>query len=166
MPDGAKTLTLPQERPRPCDGRLGGQDPNADAVAAQPLYDQIDHAGADLKRFYASSRCRPAPAGHALAGHVRRRKHDPVFQSAAAQTFAGAGDGAATPNVAGLPKRRGRPWTINQFVYLDKQPDELTLLGGIGNATDDAGARAIPDQVPRRHPLLGQQRGRHDRGSL
>ena len=46
-----------------------------------------------------------------------------------------------TPNVAGLPVAGGSPWTINQFVYLDKQPDELTMLGGFGSATDDAGTQ-------------------------
>ena len=62
------------------------------------------------------------------------------------QTFAGAGNAVATPNVAGLPTATRASWTINQFVFLDRQPDDLTLLGGFGSAAGDTATERYPIQ--------------------
>ena len=34
---------------------------------------------------------------------------------------------------AHLPVEAGAPWTLNVFVYLDEQPEELTIIGGFGD---------------------------------
>ncbi|MDQ2798748.1 MAG: chitobiase/beta-hexosaminidase C-terminal domain-containing protein, partial [Armatimonadota bacterium] len=63
----------------------------------------------------------------------------PVFERKDAQTFDGAARGFRQVNVAGLPTKAGDPWTINLFAYTDKQPDELTILGGFGDGSDSGG---------------------------
>ncbi len=133
VPDGAKTLTLPQNAAVRVLAASVSQDPNADTTPAQPLYDRLDHAGPDLKPFYASfvPVAEPKPVA----------KENPVFQAAPVQTFGGTGDGSKTANVAGLPLGASDPWTINQFVYLDKPLDELTLIGGFGSGADDSGTQ-------------------------
>lgn len=133
VPDGAKTLTLPHdERVRILAASLG-QDANADSIAAQPLYDPIDHSGAALKRFYASFTPPPAPKLVPV--------QSPVFQSMPAQTFTGIGDGNQIRSIATLPVIASDPWTINQFVYLSAQPKELTIIGGFGSGEDDDGTQ-------------------------
>ncbi len=54
------------------------------------------------------------------------------------QTFNASGNGFSL-NEAALPVAGTAPWTINQWVYLDKTPVELTLLGGFGSGGDEAG---------------------------
>lgn len=141
VPDGATTVTLPRsEKVRILAASLS-QDPNADTAPAQPLYEPIDHAGPDLKKFYASF---TPPAPPKVVPSTA-----PVFQSAAVQTFSGTAKGHETPNVTGsetpnvphLPINATDPWTINQFVYLDTQPSELTIVGGFGSGVDDAGTQ-------------------------
>ncbi len=134
VPDGAKAVTLPKnDRVRVLAASVG-PDPNALTTPAQPLYDTLDHNTAALKPFYASF----TPP---IIVHQVVPKADPVFQTAAVQTFTGTGAGISTPDVASLPTGSTDPWTINQFVYLDKQPDELTALGGFGSGADDSGTQ-------------------------
>jgi len=133
LPDSARTLTLPQNSHVRVLAASLGQDPNAATIAAQPLYDTLDQANGALKPFYASFTPAPLPPV--------RPQADPVFQATAVQTFAGTGAGSDTANVANLPIAAGDPWTINQWVYLDKQPGELTALGGFGSGEDIPGTQ-------------------------
>ncbi len=64
----------------------------------------------------------------------------PVFSSVDPQTFDGKNVGPAKRNVAGLPTKGNQTWTINQFVYVDEMPGELTLVDGIGDGRDREGA--------------------------
>jgi alpha-mannosidase len=63
----------------------------------------------------------------------------PVFEAAEPEAFAGAGRGK-TSRVAGLPVQADQPWTINQFVYADEAPKDLTLISGFGDGRDRNGA--------------------------
>ena len=60
----------------------------------------------------------------------------PVFEIKAAQTFDGTGEGLQKANVTGLPTKGSDSWTINVFVYTDKQTDAPTVLGGFGDSAD------------------------------
>ncbi len=62
-----------------------------------------------------------------------------VFQLADVQTFGGTQRGVIRRDVPGLPYQSTDPWTINQFVYLNEMPEELTLIGGFGDGSDNAG---------------------------
>ena len=61
-----------------------------------------------------------------------------IFQMPAVQPFDGAQAGF-TKEVPALPTASDDPWTINQFVYMDKQPEELTVIGGFGSGADTPG---------------------------
>jgi alpha-mannosidase len=62
----------------------------------------------------------------------------PVFLLSDPRTFEGRrGFGK---NVEDLPFHATDPWTINMFVYMDKQPDDLTIIGGFGDGDDNSGA--------------------------
>ena len=65
----------------------------------------------------------------------------PVFRSGETLTLTGTESGPQWASVPNLPVRGGAPWTLNLFVYMDKQPEELTVLGGFGDATDTSGAQ-------------------------
>jgi len=65
----------------------------------------------------------------------------PVFEAKDVQTFNGTGKGFSKEGAAGLPVKATDPWTINLFVTTDAQPDELTVLGGFGDATDSGGGQ-------------------------
>ncbi len=62
----------------------------------------------------------------------------PVVEVAQARTFNGQGDGFSVDEAA-LPVAGRAAWTINQWVYLDKQPKNLTILGGFGSGRDQGG---------------------------
>ncbi len=133
VPDGAKTLTLPVNAHVRVLAASVGRDANADTRAAQPLYDTLKQGNGSLKPFYASFTQAPLPAV--------KSQLDPVFSSPAPQTFNGAGTGNQTANVPNMPLGANNSWTINQWVYLDQQPGELTAIGGFGSGADDAGTQ-------------------------
>ena len=133
LPDGAKTLTLPQNAHVRVLAASVSRDPDAETLAAQPLYDTLHQGDGSLKSFYASFMLPPMPP---LVPQTNA-----VFQATAVQTFDGKGAGNEVSNVANLPLGANSAWTINQWVYLDKQPGELTLLGGFGSGADDAGTQ-------------------------
>ncbi len=62
-----------------------------------------------------------------------------LFQNPDLLTFDGKERGMVQKDVAALPYQSTDPWTINQFVFLEKQPEELTLIGGFGDGTDNDG---------------------------
>ncbi|MGI4788608.1 MAG: LamG domain-containing protein, partial [Janthinobacterium lividum] len=62
-----------------------------------------------------------------------------IFQTLETQTFDGKQDGYVKNDLAALPYQGESPWTINQFVYMDKQPAELTVIGGFGDGSDASG---------------------------
>jgi alpha-mannosidase len=62
----------------------------------------------------------------------------PVF-ALDTQTLNGSGEGLVRPSVPALPIKGADSWTINQWVYLDKEPEELTLLSGFGDGGDNSG---------------------------
>ncbi len=62
-----------------------------------------------------------------------------VFKLPAVQAFDGTRPGFVKNDVSLLPTGGTDPWTINQFVYMDTQPAELTVLGGFGDAKDAPG---------------------------
>ena len=62
----------------------------------------------------------------------------PVFTLDTPQTLTGTG--IVRSSVPDLPTRATDSWTINQWVYLDEQPEELTIIGGFGDAQDRGGS--------------------------
>ena len=52
----------------------------------------------------------------------------------------GTENGVVQRGLSDLPTKAADSWTINQWVYMDKQPDELTILSGFGDARDNTGA--------------------------
>ena len=62
-----------------------------------------------------------------------------VFQLPAVQTFDGHRRGFVKNDLSTLPTASDDPWTINQFIYMDSQPEELTLIGGFGDGADTPG---------------------------
>jgi alpha-mannosidase len=82
-----------------------------------------------------------SPAGNTLNGAVADfAPFSPVYTQADMQTFAGKGRGVTIGRLPNLPTGASDRWTINMFVYTDKTPDELTLLGGFGDGADNNGA--------------------------
>jgi alpha-mannosidase len=61
-----------------------------------------------------------------------------LFQQPTALSFNGTQRGF-NQDVPTLPTAADEPWTINQFVYMDTQPEELTLISGFGDASDSSG---------------------------
>ena len=131
--DGATTLALPTAPQVRVLAATLSDDPNAATVPAQPLGDRLDHSRPALKSFYASF------VPPALPPNVPQQA--PVFQAAPVQDFSGTGPGSVQESVPRLPVAANDPWTINLFVYLDKQPIDLTPLGGFGNGRDEAGTQ-------------------------
>ncbi len=62
-----------------------------------------------------------------------------LFQAADVQTFDGNQRGFVRRDVPNLPYEGTDPWTINQFVYLNQQPEELTVISGFGSGADTGG---------------------------
>lgn len=54
------------------------------------------------------------------------------------RAFNGQGDGFSVDETA-LPVAGAAAWTINQWVYLDKAPKNLTILSGFGSGRDQGG---------------------------
>jgi len=82
------------------------------------------------------------PAGNATSGaSYPLASLRPVFTAKGTQTFPLPGNAPDTAGIpaSGLPIHAGDHWTINMFVYLDNQPEELSLLGGFGNGADETG---------------------------
>lgn len=65
----------------------------------------------------------------------------PVLELSAPQIFDGRGDGFSVRGAAFLPTAPSAPWTINQWVFLEKQPQEFTILGGFGDAREVRGTQ-------------------------
>jgi len=134
VPDSAKTFTLPKDsRIRVLAASLGS-NPNTETVPAQPLGETLDHTAKALKPFYAS---------FTQAASINRiaPKIEPVYSVPAVQVFDGTKAGAPAPNITGLPVGYKDPWTMNQFVYLDTQPAELTAIAGFGTGAEIGGAQ-------------------------
>jgi hypothetical protein len=125
LPAGATSVTLPNS-------------PNIRIMAmtaAHTLIDATQPAGVlyEPDPFPAITPRTPAPVEKRLPpGTV-------AFQMADVQTFDGTQGGFRKKDVPGLPYEGTDPWTINQFVFLNQQPEELTLIGGFGDAADTAG---------------------------
>jgi len=125
LPAGATSVTLPNSP----DIRIMAM------TAVRNAVDDTQPAGVlyEPDPFPAITPRTPAPVVKRLpAGTV-------VYQLAATQTGDGTQTGFIKKDVPDLPYQGTDPWTINQFVYLDKQPEELTLIGGFGDAADTAG---------------------------
>ena len=56
-----------------------------------------------------------------------------------ATTLDGTGNGKSVPGT--LPTAGSSPWTINMFVYTDKTPGDLSLIGGFGSGRDTNAAQ-------------------------
>jgi alpha-mannosidase len=125
LPAGATSVTLPNS-------------PNIRIMAMTAAHTSIDQtrpAGVlyEPDPFPAITPRTPAPVEKRLPpGTV-------AFQLADTQAFDGTQEGFLKKDVPGLPYEGTDPWTINQFVYLNQQPEELTLIGGFGDAADTAG---------------------------
>jgi alpha-mannosidase len=66
----------------------------------------------------------------------------PAYSLAEAHTFDGVQDGLTYASVPDLPTAAGAPWTISMLVYLDKQPQDLSIIGGFGSTRGFASGRA------------------------
>ena len=125
LPAGAMSVTLPS-------------NPNIRVMAMTVVRDGVDAirpAGVlyEPDAFPPIVPRTPAPTvAHLAPGTV-------VFQVPGIQTFDGTQPGLVKNNLAGIPSQGDSPWTINQFVYLDKQPEELTAISGLGDGADEAG---------------------------
>lgn len=64
----------------------------------------------------------------------------PVVDLSGTKSFDGTGNGFSQ-QTANLPISPDDSWTINQWVYVDEQPEELTILGGFGSAKDQSGSQ-------------------------
>ena len=134
VPDSAKTFTLPKDSHIRVLAASVGQDANAETIPAQPLGETLDHRTKALKPFYASFT--PEIVATKIVAKI-----EPVYSAPAVQMFDGSKAGAQVPNITALPVGAADPWTINQFVYLDQQPAELTVIGGFGTGQDSAGTQ-------------------------
>lgn len=65
----------------------------------------------------------------------------PVFTLAEIRSFDGAGEGVTQSDVTGMPTSGNAPWTLDLSVYTDREPDELTMIGGFGDGRDSAGTQ-------------------------
>ena len=125
LPAGATHVTLPD-------------NPNiriAAMSAASHLVDATQPAGVlyEPDPFPAITPRTPAPVEKRLpAGTL-------LFQNADVLTFDGTGDGFVKRDVDSLPYQGTDPWTINQFVFLNTQPKELTVISGFGDGRDTGG---------------------------
>ncbi len=125
LPAGATSVTLPNSP----DIRIAAM------TAVRNAVDDTRPAGVlyEPDPFPAITPRTPAP----IAKHLPPSTI--VFQQAGSQTFDGTQAGIIQKDAPNLPYEGSDPWTINQFVYLDKQPEELTVISGFGDGSDNAG---------------------------
>ena len=125
LPAGATSITLPH-------------NPDIRVMAMTAVRNAVDDtrpAGVlyEPDPFPAITPRTPAPVVKRLpAGTL-------LFQNTDMLTFDGNQQGMTQRDVANLPYQSTDPWTINQFVYLDRQPEELTLISGFGDGSDNSG---------------------------
>ena len=125
LPAGATSITLPSSP----DIRIMAM------TAVQNAIDDTRPAGVlyEPDPFPAITPRTPAPIAKRLPpGTI-------VFQQAGFQTFDGTQRGVFQRDVPNLPYEGSDPWTINQFVYFDKQPEDLTVISGFGDGSDTGG---------------------------
>lgn len=124
LPKGAISVTLPNS-------------PNIQVMAITAVSNSLDHtqpAGVLYEPDpFPPLAPRTPPAVKRLPPGTQ------VFSLAAVQLFNGSQAGVVQNSVPGLPADGTDPWTMNQFIYLAKQPAELTLLGGFGDGSDTGG---------------------------
>jgi alpha-mannosidase len=63
----------------------------------------------------------------------------PVYENLAPQTFAGTQRSRPT-TAPTVPVEASHPWTINQWVFVDSEPADLTVVGGFGDGRDHNGS--------------------------